>query len=161
MISSSDPSGGIRSRRSVVLDTIVGLLIQTTLVFSLYLLFAGHNAPGGGFVGGLVAGAALVMRYVQGDAEELAATVRVRFSTLLGSGLLIAVGTAVAPLVVGGSLLESGKLTIDLGILGKLKATSALIFDIGVYLVVVGLVLAVLSSMGAEADAHPLPEEGN
>lgn len=148
------------SHPSVVLDTCVAVLVQTSLVFSAYLLFAGHNAPGGGFVGGLVAGAALVIRYVQGGAEGLAGTMKVSATSLLGAGLLLAVLTAVAPLVAGGELLESAKVSLDLGFLGTAKATSALVFDIGVYLVVLGVVVGVLSSMGGEADVethHDVP----
>ena len=58
-------------RRSVVLEVVTRLIFHTILVFSLYLLFAGHNAPGGGFAGGLVAGLALVLRYLAGGRYEL------------------------------------------------------------------------------------------
>jgi multicomponent Na+:H+ antiporter subunit A len=122
------------------------------LVFSLYLLFAGHNQPGGGFVGGLVAGAAFVLRYVAGGRAALRAAVPVDPGIPVGGGLVLAAGTGMAAWLFGGQFLESGKLEADLWLLGHLKVTSALPFDTGVYLVVAGLVLAVLRTLGAEAE---------
>ena len=138
--------------RSVVLETAVRLVFHTVLVFSLYLLFAGHNQPGGGFVGGLVAGAAFVLRYVSGGRAALRAAVPIDPGVPVGGGLVLATGTGMAAWVFGGQFLESGKLELDLPVLGMLKVTSALPFDTGVYLVVVGLVLAVLRTLGAEAE---------
>lgn len=139
-------------RRSVVLETAVRLIFHTVLVFSLYLLFAGHNQPGGGFVGGLVAGAAFVLRYVAGGRAALRAAVPIDPGIPVGGGLVLAAGTGAAAWLFGGQFLESGKVSLDLPVLGVLKATSALPFDTGVYLVVVGLVLAVLRTLGAEAE---------
>jgi multicomponent Na+:H+ antiporter subunit A len=135
-----------------VLETAVRLIFHTVLVFSLYLLFAGHNQPGGGFVGGLVAGAAFVLRYVAGGRAALKAAVPVDPGLPVGLGLVLAAGTGMAAWLFGGQFLESGKLELHLPVLGVVKATSALPFDTGVYLVVVGLVLAVLRTLGAEAE---------
>lgn len=139
-------------RRSVVLETAVRLVFHTVLVFSLYLLFAGHNQPGGGFVGGLVAGAAFVLRYVAGGRAALKAAVPIDPGVPVGAGLALAAGTGMAAWLFGGQFLESGKVELELPLLGLLKVTSALPFDTGVYLVVVGLVLAVLRTLGAEAE---------
>lgn len=139
-------------RRSVVLETTVRLVFHTVLVFGVYLLMAGHNQPGGGFVGGLVVGCAFVLRYVAGGRSALAAAVPVDPAVPLGLGLLLAAGTGAAAWLFGGDYLESGKVSLDLPVLGTLKATSALPFDTGVFLVVVGLVLAALRTLGAEAE---------
>lgn len=139
-------------RRSVVLETAVRLVFHTVLVFSLYLLFAGHNQPGGGFVGGLVAGLAFVLRYLAGGRGALRDAVPVDPGLPLGLGMVLAATTGTVALLAGGQFLESGKVTFDLPVLGVLKLTSALPFDCGVYLVVVGLVLGLLSTLGAEAE---------
>ena len=139
-------------RRSVVLETAVRLIFHTVLVFALYLLLAGHNQPGGGFVGGLVAGLAFVLRYVAGGRAALREAIPVDPGLPLGLGLALATATGGAALLVGGDFLESAKLTLDLPVLGVVKATSALAFDTGVFLVVVGLVLGVLRTLGAEAE---------
>jgi multicomponent Na+:H+ antiporter subunit A len=139
-------------RRSVILETVVRLVFHTVLVFSLYLLFAGHNQPGGGFVGGLVGGLAFVLRYLAGGREALEEAVRLDPSVPLGLGVVLAAGTGTVSWLFGGRFLESAYRTFDLPLLGELKATSPLAFDIGVYLVVVGLVLVLLRTFGAEAE---------
>jgi multicomponent Na+:H+ antiporter subunit B len=146
-------------RRSLILDVGVQVLFHGILLLSLYLLFAGHNKPGGGFIGGLVCAAAFGLRYAAGGIDELRSVHRLGATTLLGAGLLVAASTAVASLLVGGQLLTSGKLEGDLPLLGHVKATSALPFDLGVYLVVVGLVLMVLEALGESVGDDPGPSE--
>jgi multicomponent Na+:H+ antiporter subunit A len=140
--------------RSLLLDTTVRLVFDSVLVLSIYLLFAGHNQPGGGFVGGLVAAAAIALRFVAGGIDAVRATFRVRAWTILGSGLGLAATTALVPLLVGDGPLDNAKLTWDVPLLGTVKATSAVIFDAGVYLVVVGLVLMVFEALGDDAEAE-------
>ncbi|WP_369132440.1 Na+/H+ antiporter subunit A [Modestobacter sp. I12A-02662] len=139
-------------RRSVVLEVITRLLFHSILVFSLYLLFSGHNEPGGGFAGGLVAGLALVLRYLAGGRYELGEAARVAPGLLLGSGLLVAGGSGAAGLLAGEDVLQSAILQVTLPVLGDVKLVTSLFFDMGVYLIVVGLVLDVLRSLGAELD---------
>ena len=139
-------------RRSVVLEVITRVLFHTILVFSLYLLFSGHNEPGGGFAGGLVAGLALVLRYLAGGRYELGEAAPVDAGLLLGAGLLFAGGTGVAGLMLGAEVLQTAILETTLPVLGDVKLVTSLFFDMGVYLIVVGLVLDVLRSLGAELD---------
>ncbi|MEU2349741.1 Na+/H+ antiporter subunit A [Modestobacter sp. NPDC049651] len=139
-------------RRSVVLEVITRLLFHPILVFSVFLLFSGHNEPGGGFAGGLVAGLALVLRYLAGGRYELGEAARVDPGLLLGAGLLIAGGTGVAGLLAGGDVLQSAIWRGTFPVLGEVKLVTSLFFDVGVYLIVVGLVLDVLRSLGAELD---------
>ena len=135
-------------KRSTILDTSIRLVYHPVLVLSLYLLFAGHNQPGGGFVGGLVAGIGIALRFIAGGIDEVRAALPVQPWSLLGFGLLIASVTAVVPLASGGSILESAKMQWDAPLLGTIKTTSALPFDIGVYLVVVGLILMMFEAFG-------------
>jgi multicomponent Na+:H+ antiporter subunit A len=139
-------------RRSVVVEVVTRLVFHTVVLFSLFLLFAGHNQPGGGFAGGLVAGLALALRYLAGGRFELAEAAPVDPGKLLGAGLLLAGGTGLAALLLGSTVFESAIVETTLPLLGDLKLVTALFFDIGVYLIVVGLVLDVLRSLGAELD---------
>jgi multicomponent Na+:H+ antiporter subunit A len=123
-----------------------------------FLLFAGHNAPGGGFAGGLVAGLALVLRYLAGGRYELGEAAPIEPRLLLGLGLLIAGGTGVIGLALGAQVLQTAFFEATVPVLGHVTLVTALFFDIGVYLVVVGLVLDVLRSLGAELDRRQ--EEG-
>ena len=147
--------GGQRVRpenRSIILEVIVRILFHTIIIVSLYLLFAGHNLPGGGFAGGLVAGMALVMRYVAGGRYELGAAAPTDAGRLLGAGMTIAVACAIVPLFFGAPPLTSTFFEAELPIIGHVEFVTSTLFDVGVYLVVIGLVFDVLRSLGAEVD---------
>jgi len=138
--------------RSIMLEVIVRVLFHTIIVVSIYVLLAGHNLPGGGFAGGLIAGMALVMRYVAGGRHELGAAAPTDAGTLLGAGMTIAVACAIVPLFFGQAPLTSTYWEAELPLVGHVEFVSSTIFDVGVYLVVIGLVLDVLRSLGAEVD---------
>ncbi len=146
------------AERSIMLEVIVRILFHTIMVASLYLLFAGHNLPGGGFAGGLVAGMALVMRYIAGGRFELGAAAPADAGRLLGAGMILAVATALVPIFFGAAPLTSAVLEADIPVLGHVEFVTSTIFDVGVYLVVIGLVLDVLRSLGAEADRQLLEQ---
>ena len=142
------------SRRSILLEVVVRLIFHALILLSFYLLLTGHNTPGGGFAGGLVAGLALVARYLTGGRDELGATVPIDAGRILGTGLALAAAVAVLPLFFGEAALTSSWIDLELGPLGTVPIVSSTFFDIGVYLVVFGLVLDVLRSLGAEVDRH-------
>jgi multicomponent Na+:H+ antiporter subunit A len=147
--------GGQRVRpenRSILLEVIVRILFHSIIIVSLYVLFAGHNLPGGGFAGGLIAGMALVMRYVAGGRYELGAAAPTDAGRLLGAGMSIAVACAIVPLFFGAPPLTSFFFETTLPVIGHIEFVTSTLFDIGVYLVVIGLVLDVLRSLGAEVD---------
>lgn len=139
--------------RLVTIDVSVRIVFAAIMLGSLWLLFAGHNQPGGGFVGGIVAGAAISLRYVSGGLPEVRRLSRGRPWIVLGEGLLISAATAIAPLLFGKGVLESSYGTFDVPLLGEISVTTALLFDIGVYLAVIGLAMMVFESFGDE----PLP----
>lgn len=138
--------------RSLVLEVATRLIFPVMMVLSAYFFFAGHNVPGGGFAGGLMAGLALVLRYLAGGRYELGETLPLDAGKILGAGLTLAAGTAFASLLVGAPALSSALIQVDVPVLGTVKFVTALIFDLGVYLIVVGLVLDVLRSLGARID---------
>ena len=139
-------------RRSVILEVTTRLIFHTMVMFSLFLLFSGHNAPGGGFSGGIVAGIALAVRYLAGGRYELGEAAPVHPGILLGSGMSLAATAGIAPMLFGQSILQSFMVGFHLPIFGEVHIVSTLVFDIGVYLVVVGLVLDILRTLGAEVD---------
>jgi multicomponent Na+:H+ antiporter subunit A len=141
-------------RRSIIIEVVTRLVFHSIIVISIYLLLAGHNATGGGFAGGLVAGLALTIRYLAGGRFELAEATRISAGTLLGVGLALAALTGVGPLFLGGDVFQSAIIAFDLPIFGHVKFVTSTLFDIGVYLVVVGLVVDVLRSLGSEIDQH-------
>ncbi len=146
-----DPADGRPLDRLPLVEASSRLLYASILVLSIYFLFAGHNQPGGGFVGGLTVGAAISLRYISGGVSAVRNSVRLAPWTILGGGLAIAVTTALAPLLSGNSLLEHASFEWDLPLFGTIKTTTALPFDIGVFLVVVGLVLMAYEAFGDDA----------
>ena len=155
-------AGGVTvtpERRSVIFEVITRLVFHTIVVFSIYLLFTGHNNPGGGFAAGLVTGLALVVRYLAGGRYELDEAAPVDAGALMGTGLAIAAVSGLAPLVFGGAVLQSAVVDLDLGLLGELHLVTSVFFDVGVYVLVVGLVLDLLRSLGSAIDRHLVSEE--
>jgi multicomponent Na+:H+ antiporter subunit A len=139
---------------SLILQTASRTLFHTLIVFSLFMLFAGHNAPGGGFIGGLVVAIALAFRYVAEGAEDVRRLMRVSAPAILGAGLLLAAGAGAVAAAAGRAFLESATLDLyGLPVFGDIHVGSVVLFDAGVYLVVVGLTLAVLDTLGGEMDA--------
>lgn len=145
--------------RSILLEIIIRVLFHSIMIVSLYLLFAGHNLPGGGFAGGLVAGMGLVMRYIAGGRWELGAAAPTDAGRLLGAGMAIAVLCALVPMAFGFAPLQSFTFEGELPLIGHWEFVTSTIFDVGVYLVVIGLVLDVLRSLGAEVDRQSLHPE--
>jgi multicomponent Na+:H+ antiporter subunit A len=146
-------------RRSLIFEVVTRLMFHTIVVFSLFLLFSGHNNPGGGFAAGLVAGLALMVRYLAGGRYELDEAAPIEAGALLGIGLFIATGSGLAPLLFGGAVLQSAILDLHLPLLGDVHLVTSLGFDVGVYVVVVGLVLDLLRSLGSGIDRQILADE--
>ncbi|QHK20798.1 Na+/H+ antiporter subunit A [Pseudarthrobacter psychrotolerans] len=141
-------------RRSIIFEVVTRLIFHSLIIFSLYLLLAGHNLPGGGFAGGLTAGLALAIRYLAGGRFELREATPVGAGTLLGIGLATAAASGVVPLLLGGQVFQTAIIELWLPVFGDIKFVTSTIFDIGVYIVVIGLVLDVLRSLGSEIDEH-------
>lgn len=138
-------------RRSLIVDVTTRIVVLSAVVFGIYLLAAGHNQPGGGFIGGLVAGAAVALTYVAGGLDAVRTLFPVPPWLVLGGGLIVTVVAALVPLALGGAVLEQDFATIETPLLGDVKVTSALFFDTGVFVVVVGLVLMAFEALGEEA----------
>ena len=145
-------------RRSLLLEVVTRMIFHVIVIFSVYVLFVGHDAPGGGFAAGLIVGLALTLRYIAGGAFELGEAAPIDPGKLMGLGLLIASATAAYGLIAGGNALESTILKATVPVLGDLKFVTSSIFDIGVYFIVIGLVLDVLRSLGAELDRQGVLE---
>jgi multicomponent Na+:H+ antiporter subunit A len=124
------------------------------LVFSLYLLFAGHNQPGGGFAGGLVAGVGVLLAWAAGGTPQVRRLVPFRATVLFGLGLVLATLSAFVPLALGAGFGESAIVEFTLPPFGDVKFVSVLVFDMGVYLVVLGMSLGLIRSLGADIDVE-------
>jgi len=131
------------ARTSPIVSLAVRAVTPIALVVAAYVLFAGHNQPGGGFAAGLMLGAIIVLRTVAGIQQPRHAP------TWLSAGGVIAGLVAIAPLLWGEPLLDQVVVTWDAPVLGTVKTGSALLFDLGVVAIVVGLVIALLDGLDA------------
>ncbi len=139
-------------RRSVLFEVVTRVVFHAMIVFALFLLFSGHNAPGGGFAAGLVVGIAFAVRYLAGGRYELGEAAPINPGVLLGTGLFLSAGVGLVTLVAGQEVLQSTIVDLHFPVLGEVHLVTSLFFDIGVMLVVVGLVLDLLRTLGAEID---------
>lgn len=136
---------------SLILRTATRYLAPIMLLFSLHLLLRGHSAPGGGFSGGLTAASAFALYALAFDVPTAMKLLRIHPVALAGAGLLVAAFTAVLPLLLGEPFFMGLWLELSLPELPKVKLGTPLLFDIGVYLIVVGVSLAVLFPLTEEA----------
>jgi multicomponent Na+:H+ antiporter subunit B len=132
---------------SLIFRVAARLLVPVLLVFSIFMLLRGHNHPGGGFVGGLVAGSAFVLYALAAGVHEARDILRADPRTLLGVGLVFAYGAGLLALATETAFLKGLWLHLHIPVLGNLHLGSTLIFDIGVMLVVVGTVLLMIFSV--------------
>ena len=139
-------------RRSTIFEIVTRLVFHTVLLWSIYLLLAGHNQPGGGFAAGIVGGLALCLRYLAGRGFELRAALPVMPAVLLGTGMFVAAGAALIPLAFGSPALRTWHTYVEVPLVGEVHLVSSLLFDVGVYLVVLGLMLDILRSLGSGID---------
>ncbi|MFO7690726.1 MAG: DUF4040 family protein [Cryobacterium sp.] len=131
------------------------LLGPLIVIISLLFLFRGHNAAGGGFIAALIGGAGFALLYLTASSDA-AARIRLPYMLMIGSGILIGVITGIFGYAEGSFLTP-----LHVDILGA-HLTTALVFDVGVYLTVIGVVLASLNLLGRSAptnsDLSPRPE---
>ena len=136
---------------STILNELVNRwLLKVASIVSLYLTFRGHNAPGGGFAGGLILGAAFVLQFLSGQEPSVRGVPIRRPEILLGAGLMTALATTLVPLLSGSAPLESHIWKIEVPLIGTVKLVSSMFLDIGVFLVVVAVVLVILQALGTE-----------
>lgn len=126
---------------------VISLII---FAFSLYLFLAGHNNPGGGFIGGLMTASAILVLYLAFDMKTIKDVIRFNFTAFIGIGLLLAVGTGIISMLFGFQFLKHFFNTFPIPIFGEIELTTALLFDLGVYFVVVGAALTIILTIAED-----------
>ncbi len=131
--------------RTLIYVTAIRIILPMFLLFSLYLFFRGHDHPGGGFIAALVASVGFIFHMLAFGIETTKVTYNVNTFALMGSGLAAALLSALIPVWVGKNFMEALWLPIELPVIGKLG--TPILFDLGVYLLVVGMVLKTAFSL--------------
>lgn len=143
-----------RERHPILLATVSQSLLPLALMVSVYIFFRGHNLPGGGFIAGLITAVALILQYIAHGVDWIKARMDIEYQRVIAIGLLIALVTGAASFLFNRPFLTSWFDYFDIPILGEIELASAIAFDLGVYLTVVGAALLILSNLGKMTTAH-------
>lgn len=135
---------------SPILRTTTRFLLPLLLLFSLFLLVRGHHEPGGGFSGGLVAAAAFVLSRFAFGVVEVKRALPVDSHALIGVGLLVAIAGGSAAVFAGRPLMTALWWQVPVPGMGDLDLGTPLVFDVGVYLTVVGVTLSIILPLAEE-----------
>lgn len=130
---------------SPLLSISSNLLLPLLIVFSVYLLLRGHNAPGGGFAGGVVAASAFTLYALANGVESAKKKLRYDPTMIIASGITVILGSGLLSLLIGKPFLTGMWLDFPIPVVGKIG--TPLIFDIGVYMIVTGIALSIIFSL--------------
>ncbi|MFZ6020357.1 MAG: Na+/H+ antiporter subunit B [Chloroflexota bacterium] len=133
---------------SIILYLAARYLMPLLMVFSVFLLIRGHNEIGGGFVGGLVAAAAFILFAIANNVQAARRILRVQPRTLVAAGLLVALLSGLIGWLSGKPFMTGLWLKDPLPVIGKIG--TPLMFDVGVYLVVIGVTLLIIFTLAED-----------
>jgi multicomponent K+:H+ antiporter subunit A len=147
-------------RHPQLLAVVSQALLPLALLVSVYIFFRGHNMPGGGFVAGLITAVALVLQYVAQGVDWVRQRLLLAYPALIAAGILFAFATGAGSFVFERPFLTSWFDYFQLPLVGEIELASAMIFDLGVYLTVVGSTLLILANLGKLTTKHR-PQEND
>jgi multisubunit Na+/H+ antiporter MnhB subunit len=128
--------------RNIVLERIVSLFLYVMVGFAIFLLFRGHNRPGGGFIGGIIAAAGFLLYGIVFGSEKVLEKIRVNPRYIMGSGLLIAFLAATIPMILG-----KPPLTAMWVFPAGIPLGTPLLFDVGVFVLVLGMIVSIFTNI--------------
>ena len=134
----------------VILGTVVKGVVFIVLTLGVYLFFAGHNAPGGGFIGGLALGSGIVLLYITFDIETVHKGIPFDFKKVAALGVLLATGTAISSLFFDVPFLTQTDNYFNLPLLGETHLSTVTIFEAGVALTVIGTLVTIILSISED-----------
>ncbi|MBF4501818.1 MULTISPECIES: Na(+)/H(+) antiporter subunit B [Savagea] len=134
----------------VILQTTTKVVFFIIFIFSIHIFFAGHYTPGGGFVGGLLTTGALILLLLAFDLKTVQKALPFDFMKVVAVGLLLAILTASWPLFVDLPFFTHAFDDFNLPLFGETSLHTAMLFDLGVYLVVVGAAMTMIQTIGGD-----------
>lgn len=134
----------------VILQTVAKVVVFIILTLGIYIFLAGHHNPGGGFVGGFVLASALVLLYLAFDIQTVHKGLPFDFKLVAALGAFIAVATGIGALFFGQPFLSQTYLDWNLPLIGELSISTVTIFEAGVALAVVGVVITIITSISED-----------
>lgn len=147
-------------RYPMILATVSQSLLPLALLVSVYIFLRGHNEPGGGFIAGLVTSVAVILQYMAHGVDWIKTRLNLDYQRVVASGVLIATLTGLGSWLFGRPFLTSWFDHFHLPLIGDFELASAMLFDLGVYLAVVGATLLILANLGKMTTSYrPLHKE--
>lgn len=140
----------MRRPTTILAATVARLVLPFLLLFTVELLLAGHNRPGGGFIAGVMLVAAIALQYVVFGVRSVRRHLPRGSFALMAAGLLLALGSGVAGLVRGQGFLKSWVIHWSLPVFGEVEWATAFLFDLGIFLLVTGVGLTLLTLIGED-----------
>ena len=137
--------------KDTILQTAAKVLVFIIITFSIYIMFAGHNNPGGGFIGGLITASALLLLYIAFNAQTVLEILPMNFRMLGAAGLLLAVLTGAGSFLFDVPFLTQKYSYVNLPLFGETGLATAVLFDLGVYCAVVGTTMTIIQSISEDA----------
>ena len=137
-----------RDRHPLILATLSRIMLPIALLISVYIFLRGHNLPGGGFIAGLVTAVALTLQYIANGAGWIRQRMPLDYHRVAGAGVLLAGLTGLGSWWFGDPFLTSSFGHFAVPLVGEFELATAMLFDLGVYLTVVGSALLILASLG-------------
>lgn len=138
----------MRNSNDIIIRNVAKVAVIIILTFAINLFISGHHHPGGGFIGGLTLSSALILLFVAFDIDSVRKNIPVDFKALAAVGVLIAVLTGLGSVLFGSSFLTQTFTYFELPIFGKTELATAVIFDIGVALAVIGTSMTIIMTIG-------------
>lgn len=138
--------------RSVFFRFVARVMLPVLIVFSLMLMLRGHNEAGGGFVGGLVASSGVILMTLAYGPDEVRQRLKIDFLRLMFFGLLIVLFAGLLGLIIDGTFLQAEWWKPVIQGIGRLELGTPLLFDIGVYIIVLSVTSSIVMSMAEEGE---------
>ena len=134
----------------VILQSIAKLVVFIILTLALYLFFSGHNAPGGGFIAGLVLASAIILLFLAFDMETVLKGIPLDFKMIAALGVFLAVSTGVGSILFDVPFLTHTIVAYDLPLFGMIELSTVTLFEAGVALTVVGVVITIILTISED-----------
>lgn len=134
----------------VILKTVTRIVAFIILTFGVELFLSGHNNPGGGFIGGLVLSSAFVLLYLVNDIDTVRKGIPFDFKKIAAIGVFLAVGSGVGSVLFGKHFLTQAFGHFDLPIFGVTELSTVILFEAGVALTVVGVVVTIILTISED-----------
>lgn len=134
----------------VILQSISKLVVFIILTLALYLFFAGHDAPGGGFIAGLILASAFVLSLLAYDIHSMRHGMPVDFKLVAATGALIVLISGFTPILFGHDFLYQASVSFSLPLYGTVHISTVTFFELGVALTVLGVVMTIILSISED-----------